>query len=263
MPYAAVNGVQLYYETQGRGAPVVLVAGLGADAHFWYKQAPALAERFEVIAFDNRGACRSDKPDEPYSIRMLADDVAGLLDALEIAAANLVGASLGGVVVQEFALAYPARAQRIVLCCTSFGGPHSVPIPAETTQVLLGRTGDPERDLRAFLAVQLATNFPETHPEEIADYVAWRVAHPQPLFAYQRQLMAAAAHDTENRIGDLRLPVLILHGGQDRVVPAGNGELLAARIPGARLHVFPDAGHLFLWERADDANRLIREFLTA
>ncbi|HEY3247126.1 MAG TPA: alpha/beta fold hydrolase [bacterium] len=263
MPYASTNGIQLYYETRGRGTPLVLVSGLGADAHFWYRQVPALSEAHEVITFDNRGACRSAKPDEPYSIRMLAEDVAGLLDALEIPAVRLVGASLGGFVVQEFALTHPERTAQVVLCCTSFGGPHSEPIPAETTQVLLDRTGDPGRDLRVFLAVQFATDFPQTHPAEIDDYVAWRVAHPQPLFAYQRQLMAAAAHDTEERIGDLHAPVLILHGERDRVVPVENARLLAARIPGARLHIFPDAGHLFLWERADDANRLIRDFLTA
>lgn len=261
MPSAAVNGIQLYYETHGRGTPVVLVSGLGADAHFWYRQVPALGESCEVITLDNRGACRSDKPDAPYTIRMLADDVAGLLDALEVPAAHLVGASLGGFVVQEFALAYPARTRGVVLCCTTFGGPHSIPIPPETTQVPMSRTGDAERDLRAFLAVQFATDFPQTHPEEIADYVAWRVAHPQPLFAYQRQLMAALAHDTEARLGDLHAPALILHGGQDRVVPVGNAELLAQRIPHARAHIFPEAGHLFLWERSERANQMIAEFL--
>ncbi|HEV8353037.1 MAG TPA: alpha/beta hydrolase [bacterium] len=262
MPYATANGIQLYYERLGEGLPVVLVSGLGADAHFWYRQVPSLSRQFEVITLDNRGACRSDKPDEPYTIRMMAGDVAGLLDALEIPAAHLVGASLGGFIVQEFALGYPERTRRVVLCCTSFGGPRSVPIPPQTAEVLLSRTGDPARDLRAFLAVQFGTDFLQTHPEEIDDYVAWRVAHPQPPFAYQRQLMAATGHDTESRIGDWRGPVLILHGGQDRVVPVANGELLAQRIAGSRLHVFPDAGHLFLWEQSSSANQMIAEFLT-
>lgn len=263
MPYAAADGIQLYYETHGRGTPVVLVSGLGADAHFWYRQVPALAQHFEVISLDNRGACRSDKPDVPYTIRMLADDVASLLDALEVPAADFVGVSFGGFVIQEFALAYPARTHRLVLCSTTFGGPRSVPIPAETLQVMMNRTGDAASDLRTFLAVQFATDFPQTYADEVEDYVAWRVAHPQPLFAYQRQLMAALAHDTEGRLGDLQAPVLVLHGGQDRVVPVGNAELLAQRIPGARLHIFPEAGHLFLWERSDQANQMIADFLLA
>lgn len=263
MPYAAGNGIRLYYETAGRGEPVVLVSGLGADAHFWYRQVPDLARGFEVITFDNRGACRSDKPDEPYTLRMLADDVAGLMDALEIPATNLVGASLGSFVVQEFALGYPARTKRIVLCCTSFGGPRSIPIPPETLQVMMNRTGDAARDLRAFLTVQFGTDFPQTHPDEIEDYVAWRVAHPQPVSAYQRQLAAAVAHDTETRLGDLRAPTIILHGGQDRVVPVGNARLVADKIPNSRVHIFPDAGHLFLWERSEQANQLITDFLKA
>lgn len=263
MPYTAANGIRLYYERHGRGAPVVLVSGLGADAHFWYRQVPELARQFEVVTFDNRGACRSDKPDAPYTIRMLADDVAGLLDALDVSAAGVVGASLGSFIAQEFALAYPVRATRMVLCCTSFGGPRSMPIPPETLQVMMNRTGDAARDLRAFLEVQFATDFPQTHRDEIEDYIAWRVAHPQPVFAYQRQLTAAVAHDTEARLGHIDIPTLVLHGGRDRVVPVGNAELVANTIPGARLHLFPDAGHLFLWERSDQANHIIADFLKA
>ncbi len=263
MPYAAANGIRLYYEVAGDGLPVALIGGLGSDGHFWYKQAPALARHFRVIVFDNRGAGRSDKPDEPYTLRMMAEDLSGLLDTLGIRSAHIVGASMGGFIAQEFALAYPTRVERLVLCCTSFGGPHSVPIPPETVEAFLSRTGDPERDLQASFAYQLKTDYAQGHARELDEYVTWRVAHPQPLYAYHRQLAAASAHDTEGRLGAVRCPVLILHGALDNVVPAGNADLLAARIAGSRMHVFPDAGHLFLWERADEANRVITGFLTA
>ena len=261
MPHARVNGVSLFYEVSGAGPPVLLVSGLGADHRFWYKQVPVLARRFQTITFDNRGAGGSDTPDEPYTLRMMADDLLGLLDRLELATAHLVGASLGGFIAQEFALAHPRRVAKLVLCCTSFGGPRSEPIPADALRVLLTRTGDAERDLRAFLPMQFATDFMQTHSGELEAYVAWRVAHPQPPHAYQRQLMAGAAHNTEDRLSALRLPVLILHGAQDRVVPVRNGELLAKAILGAQLRIVPEGGHLFLWERADDANREIIEFL--
>ena len=261
MPSAKVNGITLYYEAAGRGPAVVLIGGLGADGHFWYKQVAALVERFTVVTPDNRGAGRSDKPDGPYTTWLAADDIRGLLDALELPVTHVVGASLGGFIAQEFVLAYPERVGRLVLCCTSFGGPHSIPIAPETVQVLLNRSGDPERDLRVFLPVQVATDYLETHAAEVDAYVAWRVAHPQPMDAYQHQLAASLSHNTEERLPALRCPVLIMHGAQDRVVPAGNAALLAQRIAGARLHIFPDAGHLFLWERADEANRVITEFL--
>lgn len=263
MPYAQTNGIRMYYEVHGAGRPVVLVGGLGADGHFWCRQVPFLARRLRVITPDNRGAGRSDAPDEPYTIRAMADDLAGLLDALGITMAGIVGASMGGFVAQEFALAHASRIERLVLCCTSFGGPHSIPIPPETAAVLQRRTSDPAADLRAFLAVQFGTDYPQTHAPDIDAYVRWRVAHPQPLAAYQRQLAAVAGHDAGGRLGQVRIPVLILHGGRDRVVPVGNAHLLAARIPGARVHVFPDAGHLFLWECADEANRMLIEFLHA
>lgn len=262
MPHAQVNGLRLYYEVAGSGPPVVLIAGLGADAHFWYKQRPALSRRFQVLTFDNRDSSRSDRVETPYTLRMMADDVHGLLDVLGLAEVSVVGASLGGFVAQEFALAYPHRVRRLVLCCTSFGGPDALPIPAETLALLMNRSGDPERDLRAFLPIQFGTDYLDRHAAEVDDYVAWRVAHAQPLSAYQRQLTAAAGHNSAERLGELRMPVLILHGARDRVVPAGNAQLMAAKIPGARVHVFPDAGHLFLWEFADEANRRIVEFLS-
>jgi len=254
--------MRLYHEVTGTGQPVVLIAGLGADAHFWYRQIPALAQHFRVIALDNRDTSRSAQATAPYTVRDMAEDVRELLDILEIDSAHVVAASLGGFIAQELALAHPKRVRRLVLCCTSFGGPHAVPIPPETVAVLASRTGDPGRDLRAFLPVQLATDYLETHAAEVDAYVAWRVAHAQSLEAYRRQLAAAAGHNTEDRLGQLEMPVLILHGALDRVVPVGNAALLAQRLPRARLHIFPDAGHLFLWERAEESNRLIVEFLT-
>jgi pimeloyl-ACP methyl ester carboxylesterase len=261
MPRVQVNGISLHYETTGSGTPVLLIAGLGADHHFWYRQIPALAERFRVIAPDNRGAGESDKPDARYTLRQMADDLRALLDALEVPSAHVMGASLGGFLAQEFILAYPERTRRVVLCCTSFGGAGSAPIPPQTLAVLMTRTGDPERDLRATLTVQFAGDFLETHAEEIDAYVAWRVAHPQPVHAYRRQLEAALAHDTQRRVGELRMPVLVLHGRADRVVPAMNGERLAAAIPGARLSLL-EAGHNFLWEASEEANRQIIDFLS-
>ncbi len=261
MPRVQVNGISLHYETAGSGTPVLLIAGLGADHHFWYRQIPALAGRFRVIAPDNRGAGESDTPDSPYTLRQMAEDLRGLLDALEVPSAHVVAASLGGFVAQEFILAHPARTRRVVLCCTSFGGAAAAPIPPETLAVLTTRTGDPERDLRATLTVQFAGNFMQTHAAEIDAYVAWRVAHPQPVHAYRRQLEAALSHDTQRRVGQLQMPVLVLHGRADRVLPAVNGERLAAAIPGARLALL-EAGHNFLWEAADEANRRIIDFLS-
>jgi pimeloyl-ACP methyl ester carboxylesterase len=148
VPKVQANGIQIHYETHGTGAPLVLIGGLGADTFLWFRQVPELCKHFQVIVFDNRGAGESDKPDEPYSVPMFAADTAGLLGALGIERAHILGASLGGMIAQQFAIDYPALLDRLVLASTTFGGLHSVPIPQDTLNAMLNRTGDPETNIR-------------------------------------------------------------------------------------------------------------------
>ena len=126
MPKVKVNGIDIYYEEHGSGEPVVMIGGLGADTTLWSKQVPAFSERFRVVVFDNRGSGQSDKPDKPYSIPMFAADTVGLMQALGIERAHVVGASLGGLVAQELVLTHPEMVDRLVLVCTTSNGPRSV-----------------------------------------------------------------------------------------------------------------------------------------
>lgn len=261
MPHVRANEVHLFYVEHGHGEAVIFIPGLGGDHYLWHRQLPAFAAHFRAIAIDNRGAGQSDKPDVPYTIEQMADDVASLMDALGIERAHLVGASMGGLIAQMFALRYPHRLARLVLCCTSFGGPNVVPMPSESLAVFTDRTGDLEIDLRRLWAISVAERFLREHPEALEAYVAWRVAHPQPLYAYQRQLAAAMAFDLESRVHEIQAPVLITHGTEDRVVPLENARRLHARIPHSRLILFPEAGHLFFIERAEDFNRVVIAFL--
>ncbi|MDI6772051.1 MAG: alpha/beta fold hydrolase [bacterium] len=261
MPHAAVGAVTVHYERAGDGLAVVLVPGLGGDHRLWHHQVPALAERFDVIAVDNRGAGQSAMPDEPYTIAMFADDLSGLLDALGIASVHLVGASMGGFIAQEFALRHPDRLGRLVLCCTSPGGSRSVPIPQEAVEVLVQRTGDPRTDLLRSVELMTTEAYRAACPDAIEAHIAWRLAHPQPLYAYHRQLSAAAAHDAADRLRAIRAQTLVCHGTGDRIVPSANAALLAGGIPHARLHLFEGSSHLFFWEQAAEFNRLVIEFL--
>src|SRR5438093_13182896 len=115
MATVRVNGIEVYYEEHGSGEPLLLIMGLGANAEGWYGQVPAFSREFRLIAFDNRGAGRSEKPNEPYTMRQLADDAAGLLDALEIGSAHVFGVSLGGMIAQELVLSHPPRVRALVL----------------------------------------------------------------------------------------------------------------------------------------------------
>jgi pimeloyl-ACP methyl ester carboxylesterase len=126
VPKISVNGFKLYYEIEGAGEPLVLIPGFASGRSIWSRQTPALSRNFRVITFDPRGVDASDKPEGPQSIGVLADDLAHLLLALHIHKAHVVGVSFGGFVAQEFALKYPAMTRKLVLCCTSFGGPNHV-----------------------------------------------------------------------------------------------------------------------------------------
>lgn len=134
MPKASVNGFQLHYEIEGVGEPLVLIPGFASGLSIWTRQTPALSRTFRVVSFDPRGIDSSDKPDGPQSIEQLADDLAHLLIALHIHRAHILGVSFGGFVAQEFALKYPLMTRKLVLCCTSFGGPNHVKTDIDMAQ---------------------------------------------------------------------------------------------------------------------------------
>lgn len=262
MPKAKIDGLELHYELHGAGKPVLLIGGLGTDTFLWFRQVPELSKHFQVIAFDNRGAGESDKPQGPYTIPMFAGDVAGLIRTLGLERAHVVGASLGGMIAQEFALSYPGLVDRLVLVSTAFGGPNSIPMPAETAAAVMKRTGDPETDIRTGFQLFTGDAWRKAHPEIVDEYVAWRVAHPQPPLPYQWQAMAAMGFNAEDRVSQITAPTLIAHGEDDRVVPVENARRLAAKIPSSRLEIFPGGGHAFTIEQAEAFNRCVTDFLT-
>ncbi len=264
MPKIQTNGIDTYYEIHGFGEPVVLIGGLGADTFLWFRQIPELSKQFKVVAFDTRGAGESDKPVEPYTIRMFADDTAGLLNALQIEKANIVGASLGGLIAQQFVLAYPHMVRRLILSDTGFGGPHMAKpslldvIPALFT---MRRSGDPAKDIQRSFELFTSKAWCQQHADLVKQYVDWRVAHPQPPDAYNRQKAAVNTFNGENSIDRIKVPVLIVHGAKDRVVPVKNAHLLKSKLPQARLLIFPEAGHAAPIQCAEEFNEAVIQFL--
>jgi pimeloyl-ACP methyl ester carboxylesterase len=264
MPKIQANGINIHYEIHGVGEPVVLIGGLGADTFLWFRQTPELSKNFQVIVFDNRGAGESDKPEVPYTIKMFADDTAGLLKALRISPAHIIGASLGGLIAQEFALTYPQMVNRLVLASTGFGGPHMVkPSLFALVPMLLTmrRSGDPAKDIRRSFELFTSQAWCEQNDDLVKQYVDWRVAHPQPPDAYKRQNAAVKTFDCEARIGQIKTPVLIIHGANDRVVPVKNAHLLKSKLPQAQLLIIPEAGHAAPIQCADQFNAAVTQFL--
>ncbi len=264
MPKIQTNGINTYYEIHGSGEPVLLIGGLGADIFLWFRQVPELSKQFQVIAFDTRGAGQSDKPEQPYTIRMFADDTAGLLNALQIEKASIVGASLGGLIAQQFALAYPQMVTHLVLTSTGFGGPHMVkPSLFDFFPVLFAkrRSGEPAKYIQSWFELFTSKEWCQQHPDLLKQYVDWRVAHPQPPEAYQRQKDAQNTFNGEDLISQIKCPVLIVHGAKDRVVPVKNAHLLKAKLPQAKLVIIPEGGHAAAVQFAEEFNATVAQFL--
>jgi 3-oxoadipate enol-lactonase len=206
-----------------------------------------------VILFDNRGIGESDAPPGPYTAAELAADALQVLDEAGVERAHVLGTSLGGMVAQELALAAPERVDRLVLACTTPGGPESFPMPEQTVQLLTsGAT------LRQFVENALA---PEPEAELVARILRHRERTAQPVAAWSAQAAAGATFDALDRIAGIATPTLILHGTEDAVVDSRNTALLALRIPDARVELFPGGGHLFFWEQPERFVAVVTEFL--
>jgi pimeloyl-ACP methyl ester carboxylesterase len=267
MPKAHPNDIDIYYEITGTGDPLVLIAGVGYGLWFWHKVVPKLAEHFQVIAFDNRGAGQSDKPDGPYTVPMMAADTAGLMHALDVQRAAVMGHSLGGFVAQELAVSRPDLVGKLILGATTHGGPNVFPITPEALEVLMNREGDPVELVKRGIAVGCAPGFADRQPEVVRECMDYRFGNPVPPAQYQAQVAAGAAmsaltdEQVAGRLGQIKVPVLILFGERDTVVPPGNAELLAQKIPDSTIRLLSDAGHMYPLERPEAAAAAVVDFL--
>jgi 3-oxoadipate enol-lactonase len=251
--------VHIAWERRGEGAPVVLVHGLGYARWGWEPVADLFAERFEIVLLDNRGVGASDAPPGPYTAAEMAVDVLSVLDDAGLERAHVVGTSLGGMIAQELALSSPERVNRLVLVCTTPGGPNAAPMPEQTVRLLAEASSlEPRVALRRFVENALAPDPPEELVERI---LAHRLATPQPLAAWSSQAAAGVTFDVWDRLGELRAPTLIVHGTEDVVVDPANAERLAERIQGARVERFDGCGHLLFWEEPARFADVVGEFL--
>jgi 3-oxoadipate enol-lactonase len=266
--YTRGGELRIAYETRGgwrRHRPwLVLIQGLGFDRTGWDPVADLLKRDFRLLLVDNRGSGRSAPTAGRVSVADLARDVAGVLDAAGLARVHVAGASLGGMVAQEVAIGYPDRVDRLVLACTTPGWPYAYPMPVGSAALLAAtRRMDPETALRRNVENALSRATVRDRPEVVERLVEHQRKHRgDPRDWYQ--LMSAGARFTGNRRqAGIHAPTLVLHGTDDHVVDPRNAELLARRIPGARLRLFPGLGHLFFWEDPEGFVDEVARFLLA
>jgi len=260
MAFVENQGARIYWDEQGQGEPILLIMGLGWPATMWYRTRPALNARYRTVAFDNRGAGRSDVPSGPYAIATMAADAAAVLDAAGIKSAHLLGASMGGMIAQEFALRYNDRVRSLVLACTACGGPHATQADPEVIRVLLQREGTPAERAEAVVPFIYDVSTPR---ERIDEDLAILSENYATAGGYMAQLQGILAWEAYTRLPEIRTPTLVIHGVNDRLVPAANAHLLASRISGAQLVKLPRASHIFMTDQPDIAQQCFLQFLAS
>ncbi|HEY93402.1 MAG TPA: alpha/beta fold hydrolase [Dehalococcoidia bacterium] len=245
MPYVKVNDINMYYEQHGQGKPLVLIPGIGSDSSNFAQVIPIFSQYYQVIAIDNRGAGKSDKPDYPYTIEMMADDLSGLLDELGIDKANVFGLSMGGGIAQEFALKYPEKVISLILGCTACGGSHAISL--EGTATTLDSIGantslTPEERVKSVMSLLYTQDFMEKNPDLIKE-IALQAKNPPDPTGWARQQEAISSADTYDRLPNITMPTLVIVGEEDKMIHPDNSRLLASRIPDSELAIIKNAGH--------------------
>jgi len=262
MPMLEVNGINIYYETHGDGNPLVLIMGLRRNTEWWYCQIPTLSKHFKVLAFDNRGAGRSDKPKMDYSIRLFADDTAGLIESLGMKKVHILGLSMGGYIAQELAINYPHIVKSLILACTGPGGERAVLMSPERLKKFTANEGlSPEQILRKDMDIYFSDKFITEHPGKIIEFIEISLRYYQPPDAFMRQFAACLKHDTLKRLQRITVPTLIMSGDDDLLVPPENSRILKEFIPHAELNFFRGKRHCFFIEEADQFNQKVISFL--
>jgi len=260
MPEITINQVQIHFEEAGTGDAILLLHGLGSCGQDWLLQMPVLSKGFHVIAPDLRGHGQSApwKLHEQISVAQMADDMLGLLDALGVAHAHVVGLSLGGCVAQQMTLDKPAGVRSLTLVNTFArfdpGGLGNA-VPLALRMIVLGILGMPAQ--ARFVAARL---FPKPEQAQLRDMAARRIAANDPV-TYRRLVQALRAFDVAGRLSEITCPTLVIAGDRDTTVPRRAVRLLAERIPGARFELVADSGHATPIDQPEIFNRLVLEFV--
>ena len=256
---STTGGASLAWQVEGPpdGPPLLLLPGQANSHRWWDGLREAFTHRWRTITFDYRGTGGS-RADEAgaldWSTSSFAADAVAVLDDLGCADVLVYGTSMGGRVAQRLAVEHPSRVRRLVLACTSPGGPHAVERSLEVRRALS------QPDPRAVRQVLM----------ELMYTPAWLAGHdrsnllgdPTMTTAARRgHLRVSGRHDAWDRLPEVAAPVLVLHGSEDLMAPVRNGELLASRLPDGVLHVVEGGRHGFFEEFADEVEPLVRAFL--
>jgi 3-oxoadipate enol-lactonase len=261
MPRIHANGIEIFYQVSGSGEPLLLIAGFTCDHLIWSRVVPALSAHYRVVVFDNRGVGRTTGALDSMSVRQLAEDAAGLLDALGLGSAHVAGHSMGGIIAQELALAHPEQVQTLMLLSSC------ARLDARGRAIIeswgdLPERLDPETSARLILPWMYTDAFFST-PGAVEESIAQMMANPYPpsAAAIYAQSRATSAADTSDRLNRLAMPTLVLVGREDILLPVAFSEQLSRNIRSAELVTLDETGHGLLIESPHAVTTALLEFL--
>ncbi|MEH2376841.1 alpha/beta fold hydrolase [Nostoc sp.] len=251
MPEVKVGDISIYYEVRGSGYPLIMIMGFSFSLLDWGDAFPdELAKNYQVIMFDNRdsGRTKSQSTDN-YTTADMTNDAAGLLNALGIARAHVLGFSMGGMIAQQFALRHPTKLDKLILSCTMAGGDCSDFNPNNQGDLL---------DLlfpTSYLAISNNRKKAEDFFRKTSAY------HSQPD-GFIRKLQAHHTHDTCNLLQGIKAPTLIITGDSDIIIPPVNSNILNNKISGSELKIIKEGGHGFGYSHAAEIAKIVTDFLS-
>ena len=275
MPVVKVGDINIAYTERGKGDAVVLIMGLGANKESWFMNIPALSKYFRVIAFDSRGVGKVDRSGEAYTMDRMAKDTIGLLDALHIEQAHIVGVSLGSMIAQEVAIGFPQRVNKLILAATTPGMSDAAnkDMWDKETAEMRRNTGLGEDFNERIMNDPASLNVVKIMVR-ITAYAFNRIVFKIPMVLGARyyfgkvgpsgvldQLRAVSKHNTIDRLDQIKAPTLVMAGTDDNLVPIEFSRIVAQHIPGARFLEIERGSHSFFMERSRRFNREVIEFL--
>lgn len=262
MPKIKVNDIEMYYEIQGKGEPLVLVGGFSADHTMWNTVLEKLAQHYQVVTFDNRGTGQTNVPNGPYSVDQFASDTAALCEKLNIKKAHFIGSSMGGFVVQTLAYRFPALVKSLVLTNST--------LQVETTflfqmkaQLEFLKAGAPQHAVILAGAAWIFSYKLLSQPGMIENILQMRMSNPFPftITGYEGQLAAVSTFNSKRWVHHIAAPTLVIASDQDLVFREGIVRPLAEKISGAQYFCFTDCGHVPSLEYPDQFVTLVTAFL--
>lgn len=261
--FVEANGLRFHVDRIGAGTPLVMIMGLGAPGEKWRSNYTLYSRWYQCIVPDNRGAGQSDKPHaDAYTTDEMSDDILGILDALDIRRAHVMGVSMGGAIAQLVALKAPERVQSLILTST-FASVSTTFASAISLLSGMKDTLDPAA-LKRLNQWMTYGQWTQNHrPEALVQAAAEDAAYPYPMpaYAYKAQCAACLSHDTAARLSEIQAPTLVAAGAKDLFMNMEKTMELARGIPGAELYLSPEGGHVHQWEYPDAYNSAVLGFL--